>query len=252
MMEPIFEPETEGNATFLRCPSPKYTLEEKLGHNPEPMDCDARLDVYLEEVQGYLDYLNDVETEIKDQQDLHAIDDMREVCEKAVLEHKQMCDVMVMDIVKMSVEADKQIEQAKALGIVANREMKLSESGTAFVKEMHNQLVLKKEPEDFQEKVEEQKGIESGAQAQPVLAITEGTDEITSTLKDVFSTLQQFTKDIQKHIPELEAKFGLENDTLDEATAAPVTAAIRTEERQEELKYRKMAKEASKFMEAHG
>lgn len=65
IMEPL-EPIHEGNALFYRCPSPQFNAEDPLGPETKPDECEERLDVYLDEVQQYLDYLNTVEENIKD------------------------------------------------------------------------------------------------------------------------------------------------------------------------------------------
>ena len=87
MLEPIYE-----GAVVFRCPSPVYKEDNPLGNQPEPLECDERLGVYLEEVQGYLDYLGDLEENIKDERDIKIMDEMQDVVGGAVEEHVQMCD----------------------------------------------------------------------------------------------------------------------------------------------------------------
>ena len=84
------EPVYEGTGAF-RCPSPVYKEDNPLGDHPEFAECDERLGVYLEEVQGYLDYLQDLEENIKDEADIKQMNEMQDVVGGAVQIHAELC-----------------------------------------------------------------------------------------------------------------------------------------------------------------
>lgn len=106
--EDNLEPIIEGPVQF-RCPSPQFDRSEPLTSEHNDAKFETRLDVYLEETQQYLDYLNELETQIKDQRDLKEIDYMKEIMGKAVEQHVGMCDTLVADLVDGLLEAEESI-----------------------------------------------------------------------------------------------------------------------------------------------
>lgn len=79
------------------------------------------------------------------------------------------------------------------------------------------------------------------------------TNKITATLREIFKTLDTFTKNIESNLGEVETKFGLQASA--EATSAPLNpslAAILTkEDRMNDVKLDRLAKEASKYIAEH-
>lgn len=171
---PKFEPVLEhigegGHALFYRCPSPKIKPDNTLAVDAKPDECDERLDVYLEEVQQYLDYINDLEDNIKDQRDLKIMGEMSSVCDKAVKEHIEVCDQLIVDVAKCSLMAEEEIRKSKKLGITyddPNKVFQYNEQGLALVHSIKNRDLVRIQEEE-EEKEEKQESIQSAKQQPP-------------------------------------------------------------------------------------
>ena len=79
------------------------------------------------------------------------------------------------------------------------------------------------------------------------------TNKITATLREIFKTLDTFTKNIESNLGEVETKFGLQASA--EATSAPLNpslaAVLTKEDRMNDVKLDRLAKEASKYIAEH-
>lgn len=137
-LEPIIEEQVR-----LRCPSPVFKDTQALKWSEKPEKFEERLDVYLDEAQQYLDYLNQIEQQIKDNQDLAAITEMKVICSNQVTEHVAMCETVVADLVECNLNAREQIEAFKMLGIECDKQFEHNEQAEELIQEYRNRQLVK-------------------------------------------------------------------------------------------------------------
>lgn len=216
--EPVFEevPAYEGTGEF-RCPSPRFKEDNPLGDQPEFAECDLRLGVYLEEVQGYLDYLQELEENIKDEADIKQMNSMQDVVGGAVKIHAELCEELQTDLFKAQIFANEEIEKTKLLMLeheLPVKEYNFHPEAQQMLEDYIERERIKKEKEKDPNYDPNyvQPTIKSAAPqtAENQIVCYDSTAAITDTIKNCFNTLVEFHKKIQDFLPEVEEKFGLE------------------------------------------
>lgn len=117
---------------------------------------------------------------------------------------------------------------------------KQSEECLALIEEVKKEQIAKIE-EKKTEKEFKPPEIQSAAPSRVVVDETDNTNDITGSLKDMWGTLKTFTEMIEGAMPEIEAKFGLSNETPLPIEQSP-SVKFTKEDRIEDAKLNKMAK----------